>query len=540
MLISFTTAEVLSVNAKENTERAYLTLSCDTITEDMGTVTITPHFLDHYGRETKNYIKIEYMIDSVCAQIKTNADSSATVTGMMDGSATVTAIITTDDIYPDNTFKACATITVTNQTPRKAENKIKYMSFGNSIQRHGVSTGIGWKGNWGMAASSKDKDYVHRIMYYLESKYGKGTVEHKYGIAPNNFETAIPTSEKNADFSRYAKSFAKSVSEYGADIVTLQFGENGGAADKYVYANAMTQVIKEIQQTSPDTIIVISTPFWSGNAAGKTIGTKMAAQECGIRVALVNELGTGTNARENMAWDSEFVMDAIDGVKDHPGDTGMENIAKMFFEQINIELSANERTVYTEVEDWENPFSDIAEDAWYYNGVKYVCKNGIMNGTSSETFSPDETLTRAMAVTVLWRMENEPETKDSQLFLDVPAGQWYTKAVAWAAHNNIVNGYGNGYFGTDDCLTREQIALILHRYAKHKGYDVSVGENTNILSYDDFSSISEYAIEAMQYACGCGLLKKKTEATINPKDYVTRAELATILQRFIAYNTKSK
>ncbi len=521
------------------TKKASLATSSDTITEDMGTVTITPHFLDTYGRESKDYISLEYMIDSVCAQIKTNPDGTATVTGMMDGEATVTAIFTTDDIYPDNTFKATATITISNQTPRKAENSFKYMSFGNSIRQHGTSSGIGWYGSWGMAASSMDKDYVHRLIYYIENKYGEGTVEHKYGSFPTDFETVIPGSAKNADFSRYAKAFAQSVSDYGADIVTLQFGENGGEVNKEVYANAMTQVIKEIQKTSPDTIIVVSTPFWFNNTSGKTIGTKMAAEECGVRVALLNELGTGSAAEENMAYNSEFVKDATDGVKNHPGDTGMDNIAKMFFEQINIELSANEKTVYS-VAEWENPFADIDANEWYYEGVKYVCQNGLMNGTSSNTFSPDETLTRGMAVTVLYRMENEPEMNDEQWFLDAPVGMWYTKAVAWAAHNSIVNGYGNGYFGTDDHLTREQIALILHRYAKHKGFDVSVGENTNILSYDDFGSISEYAIEAMQYAAGCGLFEKKTQTTINPQDYVTRAELATILQKFINYNTNNK
>lgn len=516
----------------ENSDRAYLTLSSDTITEDMGIVTVTPHFLDTYGRESKNYIKVEYMIDSVCAKIKTNPDGTATVTGMMDGQATVTAIFTTKGVYPNNTFKASASVTVTNQTKRESQNSLKYMSFGNSIRSHGFASSIGWNGSWGMAASSEDKDYVHRLMYYLESKYGEGTVEHKFGSFPTDFEIKASEAAEDANFANYAAAFAKSVSDFGADIVTLQFGENGSATGKVAYANAMTQIIKAIQQASPDTIIVVSTPFWSSNTAGKTLGTKIAAEECGIRVALVNELGS---SKENMAWDSEFVKNATDAVKNHPGDTGMDNIAKMFFEQINIELSANERTIYTEVK-WTNPFSDISENEWYYDGVKYVYENGIMNGTSSTTFSPDDTLTRAMAVTVLYRMEGEPEMSDKQMFDDAPCGMWYTKAIAWAAHSGIVNGYGNGLFGTDDRLTREQIALILHRYAKQSGYDMAEKENNDITSYKDFASISNYAVEAMQFAVNYGLFEENKPNTIDPSDYVTRAELATILYKFASYN----
>ena len=100
----------------------------------------------------------------------------------------------------------------------------------------------------------------------------------------------------------------------------------------------------------------------------------------------------------------------------------------------------------------------------------------------------------------------------------------------------IVNGVTETEFAPNDNITREQIAAIMHRYAQYKGYDVSVGENTNILSYDDFNSISEYAIAAMQYACGRGLIKGKSESTLNPKDNATRAEIAAILHRFIEAN----
>ena len=141
-----------------------------------------------------------------------------------------------------------------------------------------------------------------------------------------------------------------------------------------------------------------------------------------------------------------------------------------------------------------------------------------------------------MRVAILYRADGEPAVNKSIPFSDVDANVYYTSAVVWAQQNGIVNGVTENAFAPDDNITREQIAAIMFRYAKYKGYDVSVGENTNILSYTDAESISEYAISAMQYAVGSGLMKGKTESTINPLDNATRAEIAAILQRFIEAN----
>jgi len=141
-----------------------------------------------------------------------------------------------------------------------------------------------------------------------------------------------------------------------------------------------------------------------------------------------------------------------------------------------------------------------------------------------------------MMITVLYRAEGEPEMKDAQWFEDVEKGQWYSDAVAWGAFNGIIVGYGDGNFCPDDYILREQIAAIMHRYAKYKGYDVSVGENTNILSYEDFDGISEYAVASMQWAVGSGVIKGRTESTLNPEAYATRVEIAAMLHRFIETN----
>lgn len=185
---------------------------------------------------------------------------------------------------------------------------------------------------------------------------------------------------------------------------------------------------------------------------------------------------------------------------------------------------------------WKNPFGDVSEDDWFFESVKYANENGLMSGVTNAEFEPNLTLTRGMLVTILYRMAGEPEVNKSIPFADVMADSYYANAVIWAQQNGIITGISEIEFAPEDAITREQIAVILHRYAKENGYDMSVGEDTNILSYKDFSEISEYAIEAMQYAVECGIMTGKTENTLNPKDKATRAEIAAILQRFIEQN----
>ena len=181
-------------------------------------------------------------------------------------------------------------------------------------------------------------------------------------------------------------------------------------------------------------------------------------------------------------------------------------------------------------------FDDLDITKWYHFDTDYVIENGIFKGTTETTFEPDSAQTRAMMVTVLYRVEGEPATNRSIPFADVDMGAYYANAVIWGQQNGIIKGYSETEFGPDDKITREQIAAIMHRYAQYKGYDVSVGENTNILSYEDFDEISDYAIPSMQWAVGSGMIKGKSESTLNPLDNATRAEIAAILHRFIEAN----
>lgn len=180
-------------------------------------------------------------------------------------------------------------------------------------------------------------------------------------------------------------------------------------------------------------------------------------------------------------------------------------------------------------------FGDLTAAAWYHDGVHYCLENGLMRGVSGGKFLPDGSTTRAQLVTVLWRLEGSPETTGAVRFGDTAGGAWYTEAVRWAAGCGVVKGYDNGCFGPNDAVTREQMAAILYRYAQHKGYDVSAGEDTNILSFNDAFAVSEYAIPAMQWACGSGMVRgiaQKGGMALAPRDTTTRVQTATLLMRF--------
>ena len=177
------------------------------------------------------------------------------------------------------------------------------------------------------------------------------------------------------------------------------------------------------------------------------------------------------------------------------------------------------------------PFTDVDTAKWYHLSVDYVLTHKMMNGVSSRAFAPNANLTRGMLVQILYNLEGKPKGTAAN-FSDVQADTWYAEAVGWAASNKVVTGYADGTFRPNAAVTREQAAAILYRYAQSKGIDVSVGENTNILSYVDVQQASEYAIPALQWAVGAGVLNGKNGGRLAPTGTATRAEIAAIMQRW--------
>ena len=201
---------------------------------------------------------------------------------------------------------------------------------------------------------------------------------------------------------------------------------------------------------------------------------------------------------------------------------------KMPASDVDVEVSFKEKE-NKEEDKHVMPFIDVPANIWYRNAVQYVYENGIMSGTSDITFSPDMATTRGMIVTILYRLEGMPKTGTANGFTDVPVGAYYEDAVAWASANNIVSGYGNGLFGPEDKVTREQMAVIIYNYHKAMGKDVSNIEGMRIYEFTDYESISDWAVTAVRYCLNAGIFNGNADGTLNPKGNVTRAELAVII-----------
>lgn len=183
---------------------------------------------------------------------------------------------------------------------------------------------------------------------------------------------------------------------------------------------------------------------------------------------------------------------------------------------------------------FENPFTDVSESDWFFNDVKFVYQNGLMNGTSATTFSPEGTTSRGMIVTILWRMAGSPDMEDKiwgYPFADVDATAYYGTAVYWARLNGIAGGYDDATFGPNAPINREQMAVMMYRYAQYMGYDTTQG-GMAIREYADYGQVSSYALEAMDWANATGIVTGTSESTLSPQGQATRAQAAAMFTRF--------
>ena len=180
------------------------------------------------------------------------------------------------------------------------------------------------------------------------------------------------------------------------------------------------------------------------------------------------------------------------------------------------------------------PFTDVKADAWYYDAVQYVYEKELFAGVTNTTFEPNTTMTRAMLVSVLWRLEGRPEAPATNPFSDVKSGEWYTDGVLWAASKGIVSGFEDGTFGPAGSVTREQMASIMMRYAGYK--EIKIGESASLSSFADAEKVQNWAKEAMSWAVSVGIIsgnKNGDVYTLAPQSGATRAQVASILMRFI-------
>ena len=179
------------------------------------------------------------------------------------------------------------------------------------------------------------------------------------------------------------------------------------------------------------------------------------------------------------------------------------------------------------------PYVDVDQSLWYHEFIDYVIENGIMVGTGSNTFEPNANLSRAMMVRIFYNIEGQPATNGAVTFTDVRQGDWYYDAVAWASANDIVTGYGATEFGPNDNVTREQMVTMLYRYASYKGYDTT--SRGDLSAFVDRGSVSDWAMDAMQWAVGTGLVNGRDATHLAPTGTATRAEVSTIMTKYCKY-----
>jgi hypothetical protein len=188
---------------------------------------------------------------------------------------------------------------------------------------------------------------------------------------------------------------------------------------------------------------------------------------------------------------------------------------------------------YDPVALWVNKFTDVKNNAWYFWAVAYVNHHGFMNGYGKGIFAPDEKMTRAMFVTVLWNIEKNIKTHGKTAFGDVAKNAWYYEAVSWAAENGIVNGISKDLFAPDRTITRQEMATMLFRYANHKKYNIP--GNRNIVNFDDSKSIADWAEEAVRELSKAGVLNGIGENKFAPVQTANRAQAAQMFMNFMRF-----
>lgn len=350
------------------------------------------------------------------------------------------------------------------------------------------------------------------------------------GNAYKSLKEAIDVAQTGATIV-LQKDCTEKVTVAGKSLTINRNGKTFNEANVEVGSNCT----KEVKN---DTIVVTYTKPSSGSSGGSSSGkttykvTTSAVNNGGVNASPSNA-EKGATITITLSPDKGYKLDKLT-VTDGSGKT-VSTVKKSDTVYTFTMPASAVKVGVSYVKATETPsetkFNDVSANDWFASAVDYVTGKGMMNGTADNTFSPKANTTRGMVVTVLYRLENQPSTSAAS-FTDVASGAYYANAVAWANANGIVSGYGSGKFGPNDKVTREQLAAILYRYAQYKKYDVSVGEDTNILSYDDAQSISSYAIPAIQWACGAGVVTGKSGSKLDPKGNATRAEVAAMLMRF--------
>lgn len=289
---------------------------------------------------------------------------------------------------------------------------------------------------------------------------------------------------------------------------------------------------KEIDNSSKETFSYTRPSSGSGSTS-TTYDVKVNAATNGAVAADKKTASKGTTVTVTASPSKGYVVDAVKVVDKDGKDVAVtEKDGKYVFTMPGSAVTVTGSFKAETPAPVALPFTDVKSGNWFYDAVKYAYAQGLMTGTSATTFAPNGTMNRAMIVTVLYRLEKSPAVTGASKFTDVPAGQWYSDAVAWAAANKIVNGYDETTFGPMNAVTREQMAAILFRYEQVKGLEnVTLEENLN--RFPDQNKISAYAIPALQWAVGQKIINGNADGTLDPTGTATRAQVAQIFTNLL-------
>ncbi len=344
---------------------------------------------------------------------------------------------------------------------------------------------------------------------------------------PSSLATAYP---ENADVTVF--------DEDGNDVLTTKTDKNGQFkltfADPGLYtvlvdgtcAYSAKGEFGAVDYSDATVVPTRCTVSVSGTSTGGSIGggsdtdTKYTAADV---KDLIDKIGTVTKDSKSAIEKAREAYDSLTAAQ-------KKNVTN--YDKLTAAEKAYTELTGEKIDTNKLPFTDVAKGAWYYDAIKAMYDKGLMNGESETKFMPNNKLSRAMLVTILYRMQNEPNVSTNALFNDVANGQWYTKAVAWASANNVVNGVGEGKFAPNDSVTRQEMAAMLYRYAKATGMDTTATASLN--GFKDSAKVANWATDAMKWAVGSGLMKGNDDNTINPMGTATRAEVATVIIRLLS------
>lgn len=308
------------------------------------------------------------------------------------------------------------------------------------------------------------------------------------------------------------------------------------SAENSPTGNAMILVANEVSGTVTVAQIEKTSTSGGSSSGGGSSSSSYAVtlnqEDNGTVTASSKTAAKGSTVTLTVKADSGYELNALT-VTDKNGSE--VTLTKKSDGVYTFTMPASKVTVSVSFTQTENPvtglpFTDVKSGDWFYDGVRFAYEEGIMNGLSDDTFGPSVSTTRGMVVTMLWRMENEPQAKTGAAFADVKESAYYAEAVAWAAENGIVNGVSETAFSPDQEITREQLAVMLYRYSQIKGYDLTV--QGDLSGFGDGKQVSGYAVASMQWAVGASLIQG-TDSGLVPAGSATRAQLATILYRFL-------